>query len=764
VLVLLLPTLLGCARNSVDLGDFAVTVDPETAGMVVERGGKTVLELDGLDLGAGSADIRFSEGSYLFDHVTADWTPVASLKIVDRQTDALLQAELRDAAGAPLASLQVWPAGADLLGIRVLPFQGVTIGGETPNRARATLSCAGGGPFLGAGGQALDVDHQGEAFSLWVSEPGIGKVDSETPPDDWFLTGTRHASSYPSPFLLRPELPVGLVAATAARVDLDLCASDPDHWQVGTWEGGLDLYVVGGDMALQVVEHHALAQGGVTLPPDAAFGPWNDAIRGKDRVLEVASELRAAGAPTGYLWTEDWKGATQTGVGYHLSQDWYVDEDLYPDPAGIASSLKDQGFAWMSYFSPFVGEGTRAWGETQDFLVHDAQGAVYTWPSPTLETSSALDLTDPDAIAWAQDRMTENLDIGFAGWMADYAEWLPTDAVLYGADALTDHNAQRLWWQSLNAEVLADHDATCFVRSGWTGTPSLAPVVWGGDQRTSFDSDDGFPTVLPLGIGLGISGVALYGSDIAGYASIGNPTSTQELWFRWAWLGAFSPIMRTHHGAYDDQNILVDSNEQVMAHWVRTATEHSRLFPYLRGLAALAQDTGRPLVLHPGLVYAGYDWARIDAWLLGSALFVAPVLEEGATGRQVELPPGDWYDWWTGAVADSGWKDAAVDEIPVFAAAGSVVPMLQQAPDTFIDGADASLSTLADVDDARLVRVFGPGGRFTEADGTTYTASGQASAAGTATDTFSSGSLSVGGLQVDITGTASRAYTIEVWP
>lgn len=759
---MLLLLVLACNRDTVALGDFELVVDADATGLTVTRQGEELAHLRELALGTGSADITFSVGSYLFEDVQADWTAASSLKVIDRKDDVILRVELRDDAGETMGLLQAWSVGQDLLGLQFAPWEDYTVQGQAPNRARVRLGCEEGGPFLGTGGHQLDVDHQGEAFGLWVAEPGIGKVETDDPPEDWFITGTRHATSYPLPFLLRPELPVGLLADTAARVDVDLCASDPDVYELAAWEGGLSLYLFGGDDALSVVERHAQASGGIKVPPDVALGPWNDAIRGKERVEQVASTLRAAGAPTGILWTEDWKGAEQTGFGYHLSLDWTLDEELYPDAAGTAALLREQGFEWLAYFSPFVGEEGDAWESAQDVLLKTEDGQTYTWPSATLSTSSALDLSSPAACAWAQERMTALLDVGFLGWMADFAEWLPPDAVLAYADAVDQHNAYPLWWQQCNAELLDGLDATWFTRSGWIGTPSLSPVTWGGDQRTSFDTDDGFPTVIPLGLGLSIAGVGFYGHDIAGYNSVGNEPSDQELWFRWAWLGAFSPIMRTHHGAFDDENHQFDTNEETLAHWVRTATEHARLFPYLKGLARLAAERGRPALLHPALVYPGYDWARGDAWLLGSALFVAPVLERGATGREIELPPGDWYDWWTGAPAQSGWHDAAVDEIPVFAAAGTVVPMLEQAPETFVDG--TSLRDLDDVDGARLLRVFGTGGSFTEGDGTTYTASGQASAAGEATATLSSGTIEVGGLTLAVEGTVERAYRVQVWP
>lgn len=760
--MLLLLVAAGCSPDTVQLGDFFVEVDPKSGGLRVDRKGREVLDLQRLELGQGDAEIQFAVGSYLFEEQPTTWLSATSLKVRHRQDGISMLADLRDEDGREIAGLTIWQAGADLLGIQVIPYQGIEIEGEAPNRARATMGCTEGGPFLGTGGHQLDVDHQGEAFSLWVAEPGIGKVEDDVPPEDWFITGTRHATSYPLPFLLRPELPMGLLASTWARVDLDLCASDPDRYQVGVWEGALSLFVIGGDDALQVVENQAMSAGGVAVPPDVAFGPWNDAIHGAERVAEVARTLREAGAPTALIWTEDWKGGAETGFGYHLSLDWYLDETLYPDAEGIAQDLRASGFEWLAYFSPFVGEETRAFEEASHLLMQTADGEPYLWSSATLEQTGGLDLSDSEARAWAQERMDELIAVGFTGWMADFAEWIPPDAVLKNADPIDQHNAYTLWWQQTNAEALADIDATWFTRSGWISTPAISPITWGGDQRTSFDTDDGFPTVIPLGLGLSIGGVAFYGHDIAGYNSIGNEPTSKELWFRWAWLGAFSPIMRTHHGAFAEDNHQFDSDEETLAHWVRTATEHSRLFPYLKGLAQLAQDSGRPLLLHPALVYPGYDWARGDAWLLGSAIFVAPVLEEGATGREIVLPPGDWYDWWTGQPVSSGWFAAEADEIPVFAAGGSVVPLLAEAPETFVSG--TALRDLAAVDGARVLRVFGTGGRFSEADGTRYTVSGTASAAGAEEVVLSSGSVDINGLTVEIQGEVERSYRVEVQP
>ena len=77
--------------------------------------------------------------------------------------------------------------------------------------------------------------------------------------------------------------------------------------------------------------------------------------------------------------------------------------------------------------------------------------------------------------------------------------------------------------------------------------------------------------------------------------------------------------------------------------------------------------------------------------LVGDALMVCPVLsplyfnadskpiENAAKSRQVYLPEGTaWIDFWTGESKTGGatfTTDAPIDHIPVFARAGSIVPV-----------------------------------------------------------------------------------------
>jgi alpha-glucosidase len=758
----LLPSLLltACAAPADHVvAGFTVTVTEEGALAIAGAEGEPLHALR-LRAGHGSANVEHRVGSYRFTEVEED---------VGEQRSAVLEADgealtvsVEDAAGA-LGTVTVRAGPSE--GILRLTLTSADLGA---NRIGFSADCASPEHVLGMGLHAMDVDHAGQAFPLWVSEPGIGKVDTEVQPADWYARGTRHASSFPVPWALRPDQRHGLLLDAASRVDVDLC-TDGERLSLTAWEAHeVDLYLVTGGTALEVVERLSDVTGRPELPPAWVFSPWTDAIRGSTAVRDRAALVRSAGASTSAIWTEDWRGAQSSAVvGYHPSPEWDLGAELYPDAEALAAELALDGFAWLAYFAPFVTEGTRAWDSAvaADALIRDEAGEIYTFLGPFFVPISVVDLSEAPGRDWVRTYLDGCLDVGFRGWMTDFAEWLPTDAVLAnGMTGAEAHNLYPQWWQEVHGEAIVGTDASFFVRSGWTRTASTAPVVWAGDQRTDFQPDDGFPTVVAMGLGAGASGVGVFTHDVAGYQSATNPAGDEELWYRWAALGAFSPILRTHHGNESLENWQLDSSEATTARWAELTGQHMALFPYRYGLAARFAERGTPMVLPPALLFPEDDPGRMDVWMLGPSLLVAPVLERGATGRDVELPPGPrWFDWWTGELASSGRVEVPWDAIPVYAVEGSVIPTLPEAPETALVGAEGPTG-LEEVDGARRVRVFGAGGSFTEADGTRYELVGAPTSAGTASWTGTSGAVAVGGAELVIEGSVSRAYEVVLVP
>ena len=67
-----------------------------------------------------------------------------------------------------------------------------------------------------------------------------------------------------------------------------------------------------------------------------------------------------------------------------------------------------------------------------------------------------------------------------------------------------------------------------------------------------------------------------------------------------------------------------------------------------------------------------------NQFLWGRDLLIAPVFDKSATNRDVYLPEGDWYDWWTGKREPGGRAiRRAVDlaTMPIYVRAGAILPI-----------------------------------------------------------------------------------------
>lgn len=65
-----------------------------------------------------------------------------------------------------------------------------------------------------------------------------------------------------------------------------------------------------------------------------------------------------------------------------------------------------------------------------DILVKDNNGNAYMVPNTAFDVGM-LDLTHPKTATWFKQILLEMVDDGVRGWMADFGEGLPVDAVLY---------------------------------------------------------------------------------------------------------------------------------------------------------------------------------------------------------------------------------------------------------------------------------------------------------------------------------------------
>ena len=669
----------------------------------------------------GSTEMKF--GAFKITEADATpWQGVATIAelIVTKPSGATPEATFnaRDATGAVVATGRL----ASITGGVALE---ITASGDH-NRASIAFPCQPDEHFIGLGGQSFDVDHRGRSVPLWVSEDGITKKPGSERPPEWIVFGSRHTTHTPMPIYLSSK-GYALVLETPARAIFHLCSEADNVVRIESWEGRLKVRVFTGATPLVILDKLTAWLGRPRLPPDFTFAPWLDAVGGSAKVRAVAKKLRDEGVASSVIWTEDWRGGVGSGVDYTLEEDWRLDTKLYPDFTQLAKDLHGLGFKFLTYHNTFLSSTADVYPEAiaKGYWFHkrDETGTKvpYRYLGPTGDLFSLLDLTNPDGVTWAKSIYAEGFGLGADGWMADFAEWAPTDCELHdGSDPMLAHNPYPVWYQQLNRDIFDAATAKdgverlFFVRSGWLGSQPLVDVMWAGDQQTDFTEGDGLPSVIPMAIGLGVTGFPYFAHDIAGYMSAFTEPSDKELFFRWTSFGALSPVMRTHHGKSAGANWRWDSDAETLAHFAFWARLHIRLFPYFRGLADQNRATGAPLMRALALHFPAEAraWTSKDSYLLGDRLLVAPIVTKGATARQVWLPEGAWWPLLGGAkrVAGAGGVEVTVvakmTEIPAFVPAGTVLVLLPDGVDTLTRIPGQTVPNQVDAGDTRELWLY----------------------------------------------------------
>ena len=105
-----------------------------------------------------------------------------------------------------------------------------------------------------------------------------------------------------------------------------------------------------------------------------------------------------------------------------------------------------------------------------------------------------------------------------------------------------------------------------------------------------------------------------------------------------------------------------------------------RLLPYLYSAVRECATTGMPIMRALWLHYPDDPTAvaRSDQYLWGRDILVAPVVEKNATSRQVYLPRGGWYDFWTGEHVEGGreiTREVDLETLPLYVRAGAILPL-----------------------------------------------------------------------------------------
>lgn len=529
---------------------------------------------------------------------------------------------------------------------------------------------------LGLAEQATGLEVRGHRYPFWNTSPTR------------YVRGTI-PMYFTIPFYLGvgKDYTFGLFWDNPSRGWVDVGAENPDEITFCAEKGELRYYAFGGTNLTSVLNRYTELTGRMPLPPLWALGfhqsRWSYATA--ERVLEIAEGFRTRNIPCDALYLDiDYMD------GYRCFT-W--NRTCFPAPALLVSDLQKEGFKTVVILDPGIkvdpGYKVDQSGLREEVFVTYPNGKPFVGPA-WAGSSHFPDFTNPKTRAWWAAQFETLAKIGVAGVWNDMNEpvifnigtdrQMP-DAVRHdfegkGATHVEGHNLYGMLMARASQEGLErwlpGKRPFNITRAAHAGAQRYASS-WTGDNISTWDH---LRLSISMTINCGLSGIAFTGPDIGGFGENCEP----ELYVRWLQLGAMLPYFRGH-SAKNTANQEPWSYGQPYENMARKAIElRYQLLPYLYSLFAQCSQSGAPIVRPLFMADPGNERLRSidDAFLLGENMLVAPVLDKGATERQVILPRGDWYDWWTqqpirGEQAIN--VSAPLDRLPLFVRAGAVIPL-----------------------------------------------------------------------------------------
>jgi alpha-glucosidase (family GH31 glycosyl hydrolase) len=510
---------------------------------------------------------------------------------------------------------------------------------------------------------------------FYVSSRGYGVLINSPRYLTFYVgTGVRRASRRP---------PVVHDRNTAGR---DWQAMPPsDCVEIVVPAAGVEVLVFAGPTPLEAVRRFNLYTGGGCLPPKWGLGftTRTPTLYTAEQVTQEVAEFAERGYPLDFVGLEPgWHDCA-----YPCSFVW--DKERFPDPAGFVAAMADKGIRLNLWFNPYIAPSSPLYEKMAPLSgSHTVWNGIvpdYTLPEARKTFASHLKTTITD------------LGPGIGGFKIDEVDghdnWLWPDTATFPSGRTAEELRQTygLLVQRTVHDVFRESNRRTF-----------------GLARGTNAGGAGFPFVLYSdSYSFAEYQTALCNSGFCGllWCPEVRTAKTANEWLRRIQAVCFSPMAMLNAWANGTKPWtfpeVADEVREVMLLRIR-------LLPYLYTTFAQYYFEGTPPIRPMPLVPRWQDTqdsateqhstaiddthnpygmaARSpdvrDQYLLGDALLVAPMPPE-TDERTVVLPPGRWYDFYTGALvgADSTIMvsaEACGNRLPLFVRDGGIVPLISE--------------------------------------------------------------------------------------
>ncbi|MDP4184299.1 MAG: glycoside hydrolase family 31 protein [Bacteroidota bacterium] len=551
----------------------------------------------------------------------------------------------------------------------------------------------------GLGLQLQSFQQRGLKKMLRVNaDPSIDSGDSHAPVPFFVTTSgygilidtARYATVYVGNKKRRPNLPVrneakreGMNALTGAYDLQEMTGENEILIEVPRSEG-VDVYVFGGPTMLQAVQRYNLFAGGGALPPRWGLGFWYRVQSDftQDQVKGMARYFRDSKIPCDVLGLEPhWQTAA-----YSCS---YVWSDLFPKPAQMLNELKEEHFRVNLWEHAFVNPCSPIY---KDLIPYSGDYEVWGGLVPDF-------ITKEGRTVYSNFHQKEHVDLGASGYKADECDnsdytgnWSYPEISRFpsGADGEQMHCLIGIRYQDTIKSIFDRKKERTYglVRSSGA-LASPYPFVIYSDLYNHRNF---------------IHGIAQSGfSGLLWTPEVRDAKTNEDLIRRLqtvvfsplaminAWYMKNAPWKQIEQNA-NNQGRFAENWEKLEAQCREIIELRMKLIPYIYSAFVQYHKKGIPPFRALVMDYPN-DQAVCNLsnqFLVGDSMLVAPVVE-GEKNRNVYLPEGDWYNFWTSKKYTGKCEyniEVPIEQIPVFIKSGTILPLAQptlhtEDPDSF---------------------------------------------------------------------------------
>jgi alpha-glucosidase len=548
--------------------------------------------------------------------------------------------------------------------------------------------------IYGLGERTGTMNKRGHAFPIWNVDP---------PHPHNIETMTMYTSI---PFYLSLHIDDGsangVLIDHTGRIDMDLGLTHDTEISITVQGDSFVAYFFTGPKPADILRQYTELTGHMPLPPRWALGyhqsRWG--YTSEEQVRQVANRLRESNHPIDAIWLD---------IDYmHEYRNFTWNTEKFPDPAQMTDDLHKQGIHLVTIIDPGTKIDEKYFvyqqGIEHDYFCRYMNGEIFTgsvWPGECVFP----DFSRTSVRNWWGNMYQSLLEQGVDGIWNDMNEPSLTNFLsskqepslrgntmsndvlhLAGEDDVTGpdgppvlhkffHNAYGMGMARSTYEGLRllrpDRRPFVLTRSGTAGMQRYA-ALWTGDNTSQWEH---ISMAIPMCLNISMSGVPFVGVDIGGFWS----ASSGELLVRFAQLASLMPFCRNHNSiGQPDQEPWAFGELYENAYRIAIEQRY-RLMPYLYTLFHEASTSGTPII-RPLYYHFAQDEQAYDAeyeFMLGDSILSAPIFEEGATSRNVYLPSGNWFDFWTGKMyPGAGWSEisSSLEQWPLFVRGDSIIP------------------------------------------------------------------------------------------